>query len=108
MTIPNPIQKLYSNILSPDAPGQGYAVFGHYDIPNTPLTLFGMWNRWYPNTNIISNPLDSDRFVGGVAYKINDWLRVAADSQNLVYFHQGPTVPTDVHAFFTNFEINYK
>jgi hypothetical protein len=107
-TIPNPFFVLYNSILNPNAPGTGYAVFGHYDIPNTPFSLFGLWNRWYPNTNVDHDPLDSDRYVGGIAYKVNNWLRLAADSQNLVYFHSGAGVPPDIHAIFTNVEINYK
>lgn len=95
-------------VLVPTASGRGYAAFGHVDIGDTPFSAFGMWHRWYPNTDLNSNPLDFDRFVGGVAYRVNDWLRVAVDSQNLVYFHHAPHTPTDTHAFFTNLEINYK
>lgn len=106
-TLPNPIFQLYSGILNSSAPGFGYSVFGHLDVSDTPFTLFGLWQRWYPNTNVTDDPLDADRFVGGVAYRVFDWLRFAVDSQNLVYFQHGPAVPTDVHAFFTNLEIDY-
>jgi hypothetical protein len=109
LTVTNPLFDYYNKtVLTSDAAGQGWAVFGHYDIGNTPFSLFGMWHRWYPNTHVPNDPLDFDRIVGGVAYRVNSWLRVAADSQNLVYLNHGPYVPTDTHAFFTNFEINYK
>jgi hypothetical protein len=106
-TISNPIYVLYNGILNSSAPGRGYSVFGHIDVLDTPFTVFGLWNRWYPNTDVADDPLDDDRFVGGVSYRFYDWLRVAVASQNLVYFHSGRDVPSDIHAIFTNVEIDY-
>lgn len=106
-TIPNPIAVLYSKILNPSAPGQGYNLFAHLNLGDSPFSLFGMWQRWYPNTNVTSDPLDFDRIVAGVAYQPESWLRVAVDSQNLVYLHKGPAVPNATTALFTNLEINY-
>ena len=106
-SIANPTSQLYSKILNPAAIARGYTVFGHWDIDNTPFTLFGMWTRWYPNIAIPHDPLDSDRIVAGVAYRANSWLRVALDSQNFLYLHHGPQGQQDIHAIFANFEINY-
>jgi len=107
-TIPNPTLQLYSSILNPKAIARGYSLFGHWDIPRTPFTLFGMWTRWYPNIHVPHNPLDSDRIVFGVAYRANSWLRVALDTQNFLYLHHGPSGQQDIHTVFANFEINYQ
>lgn len=107
-TVPNPTLQLYTSILNPKAIARGYSLFGHWDIPKTPFTLFGMWTRWYPNIHFPHNPLDSDRIVFGAAYRANSWLRVALDTQNFLYLHHGPSRQQDIHAVFANFEINYQ
>jgi hypothetical protein len=108
---------------------EGFDVFGHWNVPETPFDLFGLYTLFQPNTNVSKNPLDFERWVGGVEWKINKNLRVAIDSQNLLYYHSqfavGPSeldgfggkkataftvpnaVPTDVHAFYLNFEFRY-
>lgn len=106
-SIPNPVFQLYNKILNPTAVARGYSVFGHWDISNTPFTLFGMWTRWYPNLDVPNDPLDSDRLIAGVAYRVNSWLRVALDSQYFLYLHRGPKEQSDIKAVFANFEINY-
>jgi hypothetical protein len=106
-TIANPVLQVYNSILNPKAIARGYSLFGHWDIGATPFTLFGMWTRWYPNIHVAHDPLDSDRVVAGVAYRVNDWLRIALDSQNFIYLNHGPRGQKDIHAIFTNFEINY-
>jgi hypothetical protein len=106
-TIPNPLAQLYTNILNPTAIGQGYNVFGHLNLGDWPLSAFFMWQRWYPNLAYNPDPLDFNRLVGGVAWQAQSWMRLALDSQNIMYFHSGPTVPEDTHALFTNLEINY-
>ena len=65
----------------------GFDFFGHYHIMHTPLTLFGMFQLWQPNTNVALNPLDFQRWVVGVSYQYNEYLRFAVDSQNLSYYH---------------------
>jgi hypothetical protein len=106
-TITNPLYTLYNQILNPTAIGQGFDVFGHLNIFDYPFSLFGMWQRWYPNLDVSSDPLDFDRFVFGVAWTAQPWLRLALDTQNLVYLHSGPTVPAATTSLFTNLEINY-
>jgi hypothetical protein len=112
---------------------QGFAFFGHYHIPTTPLTVFGMFNWWQPNTQVDVNPFDFQRWVLGVSYQYNEYLRFALDSQNAQYYHSQfnfPTaealqfnsaskysafstssihdvVPRDIHAFFLNVEFSY-
>lgn len=106
-SVTNPLFTLYNGILSPTATGEGYNVFGHVNLGDWPVSAFLMWQRWYPNRSVPSNPLDFDRLVGGVAWQPLSWMRLAVDSQNILYVHSGPTVPQDTHAIFTNLEINY-
>lgn len=103
----NPLFTLYNQILSPTAVGEGYNVFGHVNLGHWPLSAFGMWQRWYPNLGFTPDPLDFDRLIAGVAWQPLPWMRLAVDSQNIMYFRSGPTVPQDTHAIFTNLEINY-
>src|SRR5690242_11944430 len=75
---------------------EGFAFFGHYHIPTTPLTLFGMFNWWMPNIHVDKNPLDFQRFVVGVAYQYNEYLRFAIDSQNLSFYHNQFGIPVGI------------
>ena len=114
---------------------EGFAFFGHYHIPTTPVTVFGMFNWWQPNIHVAKNPFDFQRFVVGVAYQYNEYLRFALDSQNVLYYHSqfafpvaeaqqfnsaakfspqatksgfitGPVFP-DMHSIFLNVEFSY-
>ena len=99
---------------------EGWDVFGHYHIPNTPFTTFGMFQYFYPNTKISKDPLDFQRFIVGVSYQFNEYLRFALNSQNLIFYHKQFTfpaeqgiatttdaVPRDSHSFWLNMEFNY-
>ena len=67
---------------------QGYDVFGHIRIPETPFTMFGMFQWFLPNTHVDENPFDFQRWVAGVSYQYNEFLRFALDTQNMLYYHQ--------------------
>ncbi len=111
---------------------RGFDFFGHYHIPQTPFTLFGLFEWFQPNVNVNEDPLDFQRWVAGISYQYNEYLRFALDTQNLSYYHNqmnvaesyvnsfapeftAPTagkfvidaVPRDTHAFFLNVEFNY-
>ncbi len=103
---------------------QGFAFLGHVEIPGTPFTVVGLFQQFLPNTKADKNPLDLQRYMVGVEYKVNKYLRVAVDSQNLMYSHGQfsfpsesfghtvvPTtafaVPRDTHATYLNIEFNY-
>ncbi len=110
---------------------EGFDFFGHIQIPNTPFTLFGMFEQFLPNTKADKNPVDFQRVVAGIEYKYNKHLRFALDSQNLLYYHSQFTfpaseianfnpklalanpagikyaVPRDIHGFFLNVEFSY-
>jgi hypothetical protein len=71
----------------------GWDVFGHYHIPGTKLTAFGMFQWFLPNDNVSNDPLDFQRFVAGVSYQVNEYVRFAVDSQNLLFYHGQTGMP---------------
>ena len=108
---------------------------GRYHIPTTPLTLFGIFQLFQPNTNVAKDPFDFQRWVVGVSYEYNESLRFSLDSDNLD-FYQGQgnfpvaeaksfnsaaaftpislkqgfisdVVPRDIHSFFLHVEFDY-
>jgi len=73
----------------------GWDFFGHYHIPNTNLTAFGMFQWFLPNDKVQLDPLDFQRFIVGASYQYNEFLRFAVDSQNTLFYHNqmSMTVP---------------
>ncbi len=71
----------------------GVDFFGHFNIPNTKLSVFGMFQWFMPNDNIAENPLDFQRFIAGIAYQYNEYLRFAIDSQNFSFYHNQFGIP---------------
>ena len=71
----------------------GWDAFGHFHIPGTKLTAFGMFQWFLPNDHVRENPLDFQRFVAGISYQYNEYLRFALDSQNLLFYHDQFGVP---------------
>jgi len=96
-TYPNsygPQTALYQAFLNNGRTRQiGVDFLGHYHIPGTKLTAFGMFQWFMPNDNVNKNPLDFQRFVAGVSYQYNEYLRFALDSQNLLFYHSQFSVP---------------
>ncbi len=102
---------------------EGFDFFGHYHFPDTPFTVFGLFQWFLPNTKVSKNPIDFERYAVGVSYQYNEFLRFALDSQALMFYHQQFTfpdgqvtgvdsdtpfaVPRDTHALFLNLEFNY-
>lgn len=72
---------------------RGYAVFGHAQIPRSPFALFAMYHSFSPNTKVTKNPIDVERVVAGIGYRVNDRLRFAISSQNLIFRHSQFTFP---------------
>ena len=118
-----PWNHMVNNILNTQAVQMGADLMGHYDIPHTPFTAFGLLQWFQPNTRISKDPLDFTRYDLGVQWLINKYVRVAFDSQAIQYYHSqfifpaGSTsahskavlfaVPRDTHAFFINLEFRY-
>jgi hypothetical protein len=71
----------------------GFDMFGHYHIPSTPLTAFGMYEWFMPNDKFADDPLDFQRFIVGVSYQVNEFLRFAVDSQNVLFYHNQQSIP---------------
>jgi hypothetical protein len=71
----------------------GFDMFGHYHIPQTPLTAFGMYQWFMPNDKFANDPLDFQRFIAGVSYQVNEFLRFAVDSQNVLFYHNQESIP---------------
>lgn len=65
----------------------GFDLLGHYHIPGTKLTAFGLFQWLMPNDNVRRNPLDFQRLVAGISYQYNEYMRIAVDSQNLLFYH---------------------
>ncbi len=103
-----------SGILTSSAQQRGFDFFGHYNIPHSPFSLFGLYQYFQPNINVNKDPLDFERIVGGISYKYDKYLEFALDSQNLIFTHSQFTysgipnaVPNNVNALFLNAEFNY-
>ena len=78
----------------------GFDALGHYHIPGTKLTAFGMFQWFMPNDNVNENPLDFQRFVAGISYQYNEYLRFALDSQNLLFYHDQFAMPVNYLSSF--------
>jgi hypothetical protein len=66
---------------------QGFDVFGHLHIPNTPFRLIGLFQWFEPNSKVNRDPLDFYRYMVGVEWQINEFVRLAIDTQNLNFYH---------------------
>jgi hypothetical protein len=117
--------KMVGGILNTQAIQEGADLLGHFDIPYTPFTAFGLLQWIQPNTRVQKDPLDFTRYDVGVSWMVNKYLRVAFDSQAIQYYHGQFTydenfpglgnkvketpfaVPRDTHAFFLNIEFRY-
>ena len=114
---------MVGDILNSQATQMGADLMGHYDIPHTPFTAFGLLQWFQPNTRIQKDPLDFTRYDLGIQWLINKYLRVAFDSQAIQYYHSqfifpaGSTsehskavpfaVARDTHGFFFHLEFRY-
>jgi hypothetical protein len=49
-----------------------------------------------PNTQFGKDPLDFYRWVFGISYQYNEYLRFAIDSQNLSFYHSQQSIPISV------------
>ena len=84
---------MVGKILNTQAVQMGWDFLGHVDIPHTPFTAFGEFQQFLPNTRITKDPLDFQRYDLGVQWLVNKYLRVAFDSQAIMYYHSQFTFP---------------
>jgi hypothetical protein len=73
---------------------QGFDFFGHVHIPETRFTLLGLFQYFQPNTHVNTNPLDFMRYMVGVEYRFNEFVRLAVDTQDTLFFHSQTPFPT--------------
>ena len=66
---------------------QGFDIFGHVHIPETPFRLIGLFQFFQPNTKVDRDPLDFYRYMIGIEWQINEFIRLALDTQNLDFYH---------------------
>jgi hypothetical protein len=64
---------------------QGFDIFGHLHIPETPFRLIGLFQLFEPNTKVNNDPLDFYRYMVGLEWQINEFMRLAVDTQNLQF-----------------------
>jgi hypothetical protein len=65
---------------------QGFDIFGHFQIPSTPFRLIGLFQWLEPNSKVNRDPLDFYRYMVGVEWQLNEFMRVAIDTQNLSFY----------------------
>lgn len=66
---------------------QGFDIFGHVHVPHTPLRMIGLFQWFEPNSKVNRNPLDFYRYMEGVEWQVNEFIRVAVETQSLSYYH---------------------
>ena len=49
--------------------------------------MFGMFEWFQPNTHVDVNPFDFKRWIAGVSYQYNEFLRFSINTQNMLYYH---------------------
>ena len=91
-----PQTAIYQAILNNGRARQwGLDLLGHYHIPGTKLTVFGMYQWFLPNDQVEApDPLDFQRFIAGLSYQYNEYIRFALDSQNLLFYHSQESIST--------------
>lgn len=87
---------------------QGFDFFGHVHIPQTRFTLLGLFQMLQPNTHVNTNPLDFMRYMLGVEYRFNEFVRIAVDTQNTLFYHSQTPFPTAEANHFANIFVPIK
>lgn len=94
---------------------QGFDVFGRARLGHSPFSLWGLFQRFQPNTNfqpssagLTDDPLDFERTVGGIAYKVTKNFDFAVGDQNFHWLHpQGVVEGGDTNAIVIWTQYNY-
>ena len=81
---------------------QGFDVFGHLHIPRTPFRLIGLFQWFEPNSKVNRDPLDFYRYMVGMEWQINEFVRLAIDTQNLSFYHGQEPFSTSYANSFAN------
>jgi hypothetical protein len=97
----DPFDTLAGTVLSGDRTRQqGFDVYGHARLGHSRFSLWGLFQDFQPNTNfqpsslsLKDNPLDFERTVGGISYKVTDHFDFAFGDQNFHWKHPQGVVP---------------
>ncbi|HVB40529.1 MAG TPA: hypothetical protein VNE83_06485 [Terriglobales bacterium] len=103
-----------SSVFSGETRQRGYDVFGHARLGSSPATFVFLFQNFQPNIHVASDPLDFDRLVLGVSFKVNKNLDMAITSQNILYTQaqetfngQAGAVPTNTNAIILAGQYNF-
>ncbi|PID68960.1 MAG: hypothetical protein CR968_00350 [Flavobacteriia bacterium] len=77
---------------------QGYSFFGEYKIKNSP---FAVWGRYDDFKVLEKINFNTKRYIAGVAYTINDYLRVVGA------YERNETFEEDNDIYEINFEVSF-
>jgi TolA-binding protein len=94
---------------------QGFDVYGHARLGHSPFSLWGLFQDFQPNTHfqpasvgLTDDPLDFERTVGGIAYKVTNHFDFAFGDQNFHWKHpQGVVEGGDTNAIVIWTQFNY-
>jgi TolA-binding protein len=94
---------------------QGFDLFGHARLGNSPFQVFGLFQYFQPNTHFVpssigltSNPLDFERTVGGISYKVTNQFDVSFGDENFHWRHpQGLTGAQNTNGIVIWTQFNY-
>ncbi len=77
---------------------QGYSFFGEYKIKRSPFALWGRFDEFKVPDKV---KLNTTRYIAGVTYKINDYLRVVG------VYERNETQDEDNDIYEINFEVSF-
>jgi hypothetical protein len=73
---------------------EGFDFFGPARLGKSPVTVFALFQNFKPNTNfdpstisLSDNPLDFQRFVAGVNFKVTNHFSVAVGDEHFRWVH---------------------
>jgi hypothetical protein len=94
---------------------QGFGFFGHARLAKSAASVFGLFQYFQPNTNfdastigLTDKPLDFERIVAGVNFKITDHFGLAVGNQHFRWLHpQGLATGGDTNGIVGWTQFNY-
>jgi uncharacterized coiled-coil protein SlyX len=73
---------------------KGFATFGNARLGKSPVSAFGLFQYFKPNTNfdpstvgLTDNPLDFERFVAGANFKVTNHFTIAVGDEHFRWVH---------------------
>jgi hypothetical protein len=92
----------------------GFDVYGHARLGHSRFSAWGLFQEFNPNTHfqpssagLTDNPLDFERTVGGISYKVTDHFDFAFGDQNFHWKHPQSVTGPDTNAVVIWTQFNY-